>query len=68
MSSRAWILVVCLAWMAYQAQFSPSFFFHMVGASLVDMQSGIDSALAKDIDRDDQQAQQGWTTAMVQLQ
>jgi hypothetical protein len=62
MSARAWIVVVCLSWLAYQSQFSPTFFFHMVRASLVDMQTGIDATLARDIDRDDQQ---GWTTAMV---
>ena len=65
MSARAWIVIVCLAWTAYQSQFSPTFFFHMVRASLADMQTSIDAALVRDIDRNDQQ---GWTTAMVTTQ
>ena len=72
MTARAWIFVTCLMVMAYQSHFSPTFFLHMVKASLADIQSGIDTALVSTVDHGDGDQQQiaesdphqGWTTTV----
>lgn len=65
MIPRALLLAICLSWTAYQSQFSPAFFMHMVKASLADMESGLDAALAQNVDGEQQQAA-AWHTASTQ--
>jgi hypothetical protein len=54
-------LLTCMAW---QSQFSPTFFFSMVKASLSEMQAGIDTMMVRDTERDAETG--GWQTASVQ--
>jgi hypothetical protein len=65
MIPRALLLAICLFWMAYQSQFSPAFFMHMVKASLADIESGIDAALTQNVDGEPQPATP-WHTASTQ--
>jgi hypothetical protein len=61
MIPRTLLLAVCLFWMAYQSQFSPTFFFDMVKASLADMEDGLMIAMKHEVDETG-----GWHTASVQ--
>lgn len=41
-------LAICLAWLAYEARFSPSFFVATVDTSLVSIAGGIEATLGLD--------------------
>ena len=48
MIPRVLLLAICFVWMAYESHFSTSFFFRTVGASIADIQAGIDDAMRRD--------------------
>lgn len=42
-------LAICLAWLAYESQFSISYFQQTVTASLISIEQGIEQAIGADV-------------------